>query len=199
MDRKKRIQEYFKDPADGLNEPMNYLQPVNWYRTLQLTEIINELYPATDNPKILEIGTNIGRNLMMLRFDGYTNLHGIELSEEAIRLMREVFPLSNEFQIHTGEVENLIYKLMSNHFDVVFTMAVLQHIPPESDHIFKQIVRVTKGFLITIEDEKSSGWRHIPRRYNKIFEPLGLEQIQTIKKIERLGKCFVGRIFKTKK
>lgn len=192
-----KLLEYWRNPKDGLNEPMMYLRPIGWLRSVQLYRIISELIPVFEQPKILEIGSNIGRNLMILKFGNYTNLSGIEVSEEAIALMRKVFPTSNnKITTYLGPVEELIHTLKTDEFDIIFTMAVLEHLPLESVHVFKQMVRVTRKYLVTIEDERCTSWRHFPRRYDKVFKKLGLKQIRVIKRIDGLSSAFVCRIFK---
>lgn len=193
---RERILKYWKSPDDGTNEPWMYLRPRNWYRSIHLYSIISDLISAAEQPRILEIGCNIGRNLMTLRFGDYIRLFGIELSERAVEVMRIIFPLSDDFKIYTGEVERWIPTLKTDSFDIVFTMAVLQHLPPESEHVFKQLVRITKRYLVVIEDEKRQSWRHFPRRYDEVFKPLGLKQIKVIKKIDGLSKPFKCRIFR---
>ena len=55
-------------------------------------------------------------------------------------------------------------------------MAVLEHLPKESEWIFEKMVKHSKH-IITIEDEKSINKICFPRNYKKIFEDLGMKQI----------------------
>ena len=77
-------------------------------------------------------------------------------------------------------------------------MAVLEHIHPESTKVFSELVRITKKYLITIENEKHFHWRSFVREYKKIFESLGLKQLEMIhcKDIQGLGKTYYARIFR---
>jgi len=194
--RSSNLQEYWKNPDDGLNNPELFLMPDGWLRSVRLFEIIRALIPPEQNPKILEIGSNVGRNLMMLWFGKYRILTGIELSERAIVMMRKTFCDSMSITVHAGEIEKLIYNLTTNSFDIIFTMAVLEHLPPQSEHVFSQIVRVMKQYLVTVEDERSLSWRHFPRRYDTVFKSFGLKQVKTIKNIDGLPRSFVCRIFR---
>ena len=188
--------DYWTAPNDGSNDAIHYLRPNAWLRSVQLHSIINSLIPPGENPAIMEIGCNVGRNLMILKFGNYDNLTGIELSEIAISLMYHIFPISTTFKIHTGPVEQIIRTLDAEKFDIIFTMAVFEHLPPESEHVFAEIVRTCKKYLITIEDERCISWRHFPRKYCDVFKLLGMKQIQVIKEVSGLSKNFVCRIFR---
>ncbi|MBY9021774.1 MAG: class I SAM-dependent methyltransferase, partial [Candidatus Lokiarchaeota archaeon] len=93
-------------------------------------------------------------------------------------------------------VENIIKKFKSNQYDIVYTMAVLEHIHEESSWIFPEIVRITNNYLITIEDESTLSWRCFPRNYKKIFESFGMKQVEEINCEGVLKKPFNTRIFK---
>ncbi len=131
---------------------------------------------------ILEIGCNTGRNPIHLSQAGYRELAAVEISEAAIRLFRDSYPeVARHSDIHNAPVESVIERFPDNAFDLVFTMAVLEHIHTESEGIFPEVARITEDLLITIEDESGVSERHFPRNYREVFEPLGLRQI------ERLG------------
>ena len=67
-------------------------------------------------------------------------------------------------------IEDAIISFKDNEFDLIFTMAVLVHIHPDVEQLFEHIVRVTKEYLILIEDEISQTERHTPRSYKEVFE-----------------------------
>jgi len=137
---------------------------------------INKFFPDK-NIKILEIGSNVGRNLNLLLKEGFNNLTGVEINPIAIEYMEKYFPELNErIDIYQSSIENCIKLFSDNQFDLVFTMAVLEHIHPDSEWIFKEIVRITKG-LITIEDECNQNQRVFKRNYFDIFNKLGMEEI----------------------
>lgn len=151
--------------------------------------------------KILEIGCNLGRNLNYLYENNFQNLTGIEISKEAINELKKTYPLliENTEIIHSS-VENIVKELPIENYDLVFTMAVLEHIHPDSEWIFAEIARITGSHLITIEAEKSEHWRIFPRNYKEVFEKLGLKQIEENrcdKKI-RLG-AYTIRVFEKSK
>ncbi len=104
---------------------------------------------------------------------------GIEISEKAITALKKMYPvLDQNAKIIHSSIENIIKELPSDHYDMVFTMAVLEHIHPDSEWIFEDIAKITKTYLITIEAEKSKHWRLFPRNHKNIFEKFGLKQLE---------------------
>lgn len=151
--------------------------------------------------RILELGCNVGRNLNHLMKNHYRNLTGIEISEEAVNSLKKNFPTlyENATIIHSP-IENIIKEIPNNQYHVVFTMAVLEHIHPESEWIFKEMARVTKSYLITIEAETAKNWRLFPRNYKVIFENLGMKQIEANTGEKELGLgAYTIRVFKKQK
>ena len=191
MKTKNEIHFYWKNPNDGVNSPESYLSKRANQRTKSLVNLVKYL-PIHKKDKILELGCNVGRNLEALRRANYTNTFGIDINVKAIDLGEKCFPELRG--LYYGSIEEWIIELKDNDFELVFTMAVLEHIHPSSEWIFKEIARITK-YLITIEDEHSESWRHFPRNYKEIFVGLGMAQIK-MTKIKGLSNAFVGRVFK---
>lgn len=176
---RERIHEYWKNPM-ATNKPTNYLDGREKSRFL--LELCKRYLHARDTPSILEIGCNVGRNLNELFVGGFEKLNGIEINADAIQLMRKTYPkMSKTARIETGPVEDIIQKQKPGSFDLVFTMAVLEHIHPDSEFVFGEMARTTKRFIITIEDESSKTWRHFPRNYRRIFENHGMKQVEEIR------------------
>ncbi len=149
---------------------------------------------------VLEVGCNAGRNLEHLFGAGHRNLSAIEINADAIALLRRSFPdMAARLDLRHGPAENLLPGFPSAHFDLVFTMAVLEHLHDDSESVFAGIARVCRRFLITIEDEHRVSWRHFPRNYRKVFEPLGLAQILEQRcdpAIHGLSEVHVARVFR---
>ena len=137
-----------------------------------LVGLIGEVAPGKDSP-VLELGCNVGRNLEYLRRAGYTQLGGIEISPRAAPIRRDYFP-ELELDYYQGPIEEKI--LHCRPFDIVFSMAVLQHVHPDSDWIFAKIARVARVGIVTIEDEVSDRQTLYPRDYGEIFRGLGLRE-----------------------
>lgn len=189
------VQAHWRDKHD----PQRYLR-ANPARTAALVDSVQAL--KLDSPAILEIGCNSGRNLFGLWDAGYRDLTGIEINLSAIRMMRESRPDCTIAAIPHA-VEDIIQQLPSRHFDVVFTMAVLLHLPPTSEWVFAEMVRISAHYLITIECEKSrvktadSLQIHWARNYRTIFEALGMRQLDVQDGPGDLSK-YVLRVFERK-
>jgi len=189
------LHQYWRQPWDGSNLPQGYLE--GKARSQFLVGIMKKY--VNPDAKILEIGCNVGRNLNYLFQDGFKKLEGIEISEKAVRLLKEAYPeMASHTNIYNIPVEEIIKDFRDCEFDVVFTMAVLEHIHTDSEWVFHEMVRITKDFLIIIEDEHGLSWRHFPRNYKKVFDPLGMKQIEEINcgEVHGLGSNFFARIFK---
>lgn len=192
------LHRYWMRSWDGSNLPKNYLKPIGGdHRSQFLLELIKSLH-CNVNESILEIGCNVGRNLNYLFSAGFDKLTGIEISEDAVVLMKKSYPrIAKNAKIINKPVEDAIENFKENEFDIVFTMAVLEHIHPDSDFLFSEMVRITNRYLITIEDERGVSWRHFPRNYKKIFKSLGMKQVcqYHCSEAEGLNSNFWARVF----
>jgi 2-polyprenyl-3-methyl-5-hydroxy-6-metoxy-1,4-benzoquinol methylase len=191
---KEQLHLYWRYP-DKCNRPKAYLEGKE--RSLFLCEIMKRHVKQGD--RILELGCNIGRNLNYLYVAGFHNLTGVEINRKAVRLMSHAYPeMSSHTTIYNSSIERVIPRLDDGAFDVIFTMAVLQHIPPESDWILCEMVRIAKNCIITIEDEHGVSNRHFPRNYRSIFnDSLNMVQVSeaNCRDVEGLGEDFVARVF----
>jgi SAM-dependent methyltransferase len=184
---KDQIHRYWKAPDDGSNLPQDYLDPKGGQAR---SEFLLSLIDLPKAASILEVGCNVGRNLNCLHKAGYTNLTGIELSEQAVEILRREFPHITDIRV--GAAEDILPTL--EQFDLVFTMAVLVHIHPTSeDAVFPELARIAKK-LIVIEDERSNTWRHFRRQYRPIFEDLGMQQVHEVQPVG-LPESYLARTF----
>ncbi len=143
------------------------------------------------------IGCNAGRNLDHLHRGGYTNLSAIEISQAAIDLFRSTYPAAAQAtEIRVDAVENAVRDFTDGQFDLVFTLAVLEHVHKTSEWVFPEIARITGRLLITIEDERTHSWRHFPRNYGTIFGALGMVEVEQIANPPDLPGGFVARVFR---
>ncbi len=192
---REEIHEYWKRPWGTANCPQDYLQGEP--RSLFLVELAKRC--VAPSASLLEVGCNVGRNLNFLFINGFQNLAGIEISEDAVSILKQSYPeMAKKAVIYNEAAERSLSKLGDEAFDLIFTMAVLQHIHPSSEFIFHEMARITRHFLITIEDERIKNWRHYPRNYQKVFDFLGLEQVEEINcsEVPGLGKTTMARVFK---
>lgn len=197
LQRKRNLKEihgYWKDAHDEANKPEEYLIDKNHIE--QEKCLIKFMKICNKNSSIFEIGCNVGWNLNFLYKNEYNNLYGLEINNKAIQLMKLNYPKMYEnSSIIYSSIENKIKSYKDNEFDCVFTIAVLQHIHPESSWIFKEISRITKKYLMIVENELDSNWRVFNRNYKVIFEELGFKQIEEYECGEDLER-YKMRIFK---
>ena len=95
--------------------------------------------------RILEVGTNIGNQLLCLQELGFTNLYGIELQRYAILQSK-----AKSIYLIQGSVFNIPFK--DNQFDLVFTSGLLIHISPENiPKVLEEIYRCTNSYILGLE------------------------------------------------
>ena len=190
-----QIHKYWKAPDDGKNKPEDYLNGKE--RTAFLVGQIKDV--AVTNDTILEIGCNCGRNLNGLWGAGFRKLSGIEISKSAVDVMEKNYTsMFKRINVSVGPAETELKKIKSKSVDIIFTMAVLEHIHEDSAvQVFLEMKRIFKKFLITVEDEKKISERHFQRNYKDVFEGIGLKEIKSFRcnKIQGLDKNYIFRIF----
>jgi SAM-dependent methyltransferase len=136
-----------------------------------------DILPFLDKEaNILEIGCNAGRNLNYLYSRGFKSLTGIEIGIEAEDVMKEYFPDAYKSTKYiVGNAYEELIRLPSSHYDLVFAHSVLVNIAPRWNAIFKEMARVSKSYVLTMESEGS--YLAYPRDFEKMFKKVGLKQI----------------------
>jgi len=154
-----------------------YPTAINWSSRSQT--IINILSPLiTKQDSILEIGCNTGRNLNHLWQAGYKNIRGMEISEHAVKRLPIEYPCLAMVPIDIGPAELSIHKHNSNSVDVIFTMAVLEQLHPNSVFLFKEIARVARKYVLAIEPRQGkSSHMQYPWDIKSEFTAAGLTYI----------------------
>jgi methyltransferase family protein len=133
---------------------------------------------------ILELGSNCGVNLDCLRENGFHNLHDIEICASAIELMRSAFPKLSCTVIN-GSVEEVLPRLKSASYKLVFSMGVAMHIHPNSRFVFRDISRISSQYVFAIETEVANNCYVFARNYRRVYESLGFVQRTSILLDER--------------
>ncbi|GAB3682872.1 hypothetical protein GCM10028857_09480 [Salinarchaeum chitinilyticum] len=104
--------------------------------------------------RILELGCSSGRHLAHLREGGYHDLAGIEVNDDAFDVMAETYPeLAETGTFYHDAIEAVVEGFPDGHFDAVYSVETLQHIHPDAEWVFDELVRITDDLLITIENE----------------------------------------------
>lgn len=185
---------YWKAPCKR-NTPDLYLLPSAEPRSVFLLELFEAFVPT--NARILEVGCNAGRNLAALHRAGYENLAGLDINPDALALLGERFPELSDVPLFPGPAGQVLSAFADGAFDVVYTMAVLEHIhPTEAEGVFRDMVRIARR-IVTIEDEATSSRRRCPRNYAQVFGALGMteEYAESCAHVAALGPAFMARVF----
>jgi pseudaminic acid biosynthesis-associated methylase len=96
-----------------------------------------------NSARVLEVGSNIGNQLLMLQKMGFNNLYGIELQRYAIKIAQQ---RAQNIHFCQGSVYDMPFK--DNFFDLVFTSGLLIHINPINIKIaLKEIYRCTNNYI----------------------------------------------------
>lgn len=106
---------------------------------------LNELFVGNMNRdiKVLEVGSNIGIQLMQLQKMGFKNLYGIEINSYAVEHAKDN---TKNINIIQGSSFDIPFK--SGYFDLVFTSDVLIHIDPSNiQEVLKEIHRCSNKYI----------------------------------------------------
>jgi len=95
------------------------------------------------NPEsVFEFGCNVGMNLKKIS----KNHYGIDINKEAIEKGKD-----RGLNVELGD-ENTLSQMKSDSFDLVLTSSVLDHVVDDDfDHIFENLKRITKKYLVCLE------------------------------------------------
>lgn len=117
-----------------------YLKLYGVRRTEMNREFIGNL---RNSLKILEVGSNVGAQLIVLQKMGFTDLYGIEIQEGAVEFSKSI---TKGINIIKGSALDIPFK--DNYFDLVFTSGVLIHIAPaDIIEVMKEIHRTTRKYI----------------------------------------------------
>lgn len=178
------LHEYWRNPDAG-NLPTDYLDGAE--RSAWLAEVIDSI--VEHDAGIVELGCNVGRNLNALWERGFRELTGVEINQAAVQLMSTTFP-QLQAEIRVGSIEEHIKSVDG---ELLFTMAVLEHLHPDSEWVFEEIARFP--YVLTVEDEREVSERHFPRDYGRIFTRLGKKELRSELCSERGIEGYRLRVF----
>jgi pseudaminic acid biosynthesis-associated methylase len=133
--------------------------------------------------RVLEVGSNVGNQLLLLQSMGFSRLYGIELQPYAVELSKR---RTQGINIIEGSAFDLPYR--DRFFDLVFTSGVLIHLSPQDigtalDEIHRCTSRYIWGmeyFSETCEEVSYRGeqgllWKcNFPQLYLERFSDLRL-------------------------
>lgn len=183
--------EYTSRNALSLNDMENlYKEHYGYTRTDMNSEFIGDF---DRDMKILEVGSNIGNQLLCLQGMGFNNLYGIELQGYAVELSKS---RTERINIIEGSAFDIPYK--DSYFDLVFTSGVLIHInPSDISMAVKEIYRCAKEYIwgfeyyadkyteILYRGHKDLLWKaDFAKLYREQFSDLELVQEKRLKYID---------------
>ncbi len=189
---------YWENPDDEFNRSEDYAQESLTVRSVFLQGLIEK--HCLGVASALEIGCNLGRNLNHLKTRMNLNVAGIEISPNALEQRAKFYPVLDDSTFYCGDAREILPTIDENGYDLVFSMAVLMHLHPETpDAFWQEIVRVAGRYIITIENESSSSVRSWSRNYRSAFESLGAGQVheESVQVDEDTGG-YLARVFNTK-
>ena len=135
--------------------------------------------------KVLEVGSNIGNQLLCLQNMGFKNLYGIELQSYAVELSKS---RTKGINIIQGSAFDIPFK--DNFFDLVFTSGLLIHISPENvAEVLDEICRCAKQYIWGLEyyadDYSTINYRgHTDLLWKTNFPKLFLDRFKDLKSVK---------------
>lgn len=120
--RKIFYKNYFSDKTNKGSDSLNEKNLSIW-RVATISRI-KEWLPNDKKAKILDIGCGFGNLLKALQLSGYTNLAGIDISEEQIIKAKELNP-----DINFNCIDLITYLKTSNEkYDLITAFDVIEHL-----------------------------------------------------------------------
>jgi len=164
-----------------------YKDEYGFTRTEMNTIFLDTLDRST---KILEIGSNIGLQLLCLQNMAFKNLYGIEPQEYAVNISKDK---TKNINIIKGDAFNIPFK--DGFFDLVFTSGVLIHIHKQNiEKAIKEIYRCSNKYIwgfeyyadkyteIPYRGEENLLWKaNFPKIYLDAFPDLEIVKIEYFK------------------
>lgn len=93
--------------------------------------------------RILEVGSNVGNQLLLLQRMGFSNLYGIELQSYGVELSKT---RTKGINIIEGSAFDIPFR--DEYFDLVFTSGLLIHIHPDDlNKAIREIYRATSKYI----------------------------------------------------
>lgn len=155
-----------KEYTDRNPQSLKDADKANWNAFGVLRSEMNETFVGSlsRDIRILEVGCNVGVQLMHLQKMGFKNLYGIELQEYAVEKAKAGTEGINIIQ---GSGFDIPFK--DGFFDLVYTNGVLIHIAPaDLPVIMREMIRCSKRYIWGFE-YFAEQQQEIPYRGNNGF------------------------------
>ena len=150
------------------------------------TELNKEFLDDLKTGRILEVGCNVGNQLLLLKKMGYPNLWGIELQDYAVEIARK---RTSGINIVKSSAFDIPFK--DSYFDLVFTSGVLIHISPDDiDKALDEMYRCTNRYIWGFEYYTGEGYQMVNYRgsnsllWKTDFAKLFLDRFPDLKRVK---------------
>ncbi|NHN47137.1 class I SAM-dependent methyltransferase [Halostella sp. JP-L12] len=142
--------------------------------------------------RVLELGCSSGRHLSHLYEGGFENLAGIEVNADAFDVMADAYPdLYGDGTFYVDAIEDVVRDFDDGQFDAVYSVETLQHLHPDVEWVFEELVRIADDLVVTVENEGDGDpnatdpevnyvREDVPlyyRDWNRVFTDLGLVEV----------------------
>lgn len=140
-----------------------------------IVALVQELAPP-DAP-VLEVGCNCGQHLWALQRAGQTALYGVDINREALQATRSVYPALKVRQ-HLLDVQETPLPFADKTMAVTFTHGTMMHL--FNPIVFDEIVRVTSGGIVFMEDDTTKDIYFNPWEYEAEMKKRGWKLLKTV-------------------
>ena len=146
--------------------------------------LLNEIDPPSS---ILEVGCNVGNQLVLLQKMGWRELYGIELQNYALKLLRS---RSRTIEVAQGTVSQIPCR--SERFDLVFSSGLLIHVHPNDieaalRELYRCSSRYISGFEYYADEYSEVSYRgHRSLLWKADFARMYLEEFRDLKLIKEM-------------
>lgn len=127
-----------------------------YYGPNETSEVVRRILERRIDKRgpVLELGCSSGRHLSHLLEHGFDDLAGIEVNDDAYDVMADTYPdLAAEGTFYLAAIEDVVDDFDDDQFSAVYSVQTLQHVHPDAEWIFDELVRVTGDLLVTVENE----------------------------------------------
>jgi len=103
---------------------------------------------------VMELGCSSGRHLEHLREHGYSDLHGLDINDDAFDVMATEYPdLAEAGTFYHAAIEDAVGGFDDGQFDAVYSVETLQHVHADDEWVFPELARIADEALLTVECE----------------------------------------------
>ncbi|GFM38103.1 class I SAM-dependent methyltransferase [Desulfovibrio psychrotolerans] len=139
--------EQWRDAAIGnQRDPSHFVEMTPG--ATALVDAVTSTTPDMSAP-ILDLGCNSGRILNALREKGYSNLHGVDISQAAYEHMHKVFPeLAQQVHYTVATFQKYLTEQPEKSIETIFSHGATVELVHPSFPLIKHLCRVSKTYVI---------------------------------------------------